>query len=174
MHAILHARVAPLSLYRNSPPWIFHNLISYKALAIIILQLLCFNATFRFPILFMPRFRFPILFMRRFRFPTLFMSRFCFPILFMPRSVVSSFPTTLHAIIHHLMHCLPALHHAKQRSLVTATSFSNNSCHYASSQFHNLAWTSHNVIVFPPCEIDVKITFTRFGSLPNVDGIVPN
>ena len=123
MHAILHARIAPLSLYRNSPPWIFHNLISYKALAIIILQLLCFNATFRFPILFMPRFRFPILFMRRFRFPTLFMSRFCFrPILFMPRSVVSSFPTTLHAIIHH--HCLPALHHAKQRSLVTATSFS--------------------------------------------------
>ena len=114
MHAILHARIAPLSLYRNSPPWIFHNLISYKALAIIILQLLCFNATFRFPILFMPRFRFPIL----------FMSRFCFPILFMPRSVVSSFPTTLHAIIHHLMHCLPALHHAKQRSLVTATSFS--------------------------------------------------
>ena len=124
MPAILHVRVAPLSLYRNSPPWIFHNLISYKALAIIILQLLCFNATFRFPILFMPRFRFPILFMRRFRFPTLFMSRFCFPILFMPRSVVSSFPTTLHAIIHHLMHCLPALHHAKQRSLVTATSFS--------------------------------------------------
>ena len=102
MPAILHARVAPLSLYRNSPPWIFHNLISYKALAIIILQLLCFNATFRFPILFMPRFRFPIL--------------------FMPRSVVSSFPTTLHAIIHH--HCLPALHHAKQCSLVTATSFS--------------------------------------------------
>ena len=66
-----------------------------------------FMPSFRFPILFMPRYRFPILFMPCFRFPILFMPRFRFPILFMPRSVVTSFPTTFHAIIHH--HCLPCL-----------------------------------------------------------------
>jgi hypothetical protein len=44
MPEILHARFAPLSLYHNPPPWIFHNFISYKALAIAILQLFCFNA----------------------------------------------------------------------------------------------------------------------------------